>query len=209
MRWVTLFILVIFHWFAATAFDIYRFSQRDDAQPADVAIVLGAGTFGDQPSPLFAARIDHAIELYQRGVVKKLIMSGGRGSGGGYIEGEVAYRYAQSKGVPAKDILYELRSRITYENLLESKLLMETHGLHTALIVSDPLHMKRAMVMAGDLGINAHSSPTPTTMLQTWKTKRPFLWRETGLLFVHYLRIPVVLRPTVSAANRILVFTFY
>ena len=56
---------------------------------------------------------------------------------------------------------------------------MDAHDLHTAIIVSDPLHMKRAMAMAKDYGITAFSSPTPTTMYRRLKTKVPFLFRET------------------------------
>ncbi len=55
---------------------------------------------------------------------------------------------------------------------------MEEHALDTAIIVSDPLHMKRAMLMAEDYGICAYSSPTPTTMYRSAKTQIPFLARE-------------------------------
>jgi uncharacterized SAM-binding protein YcdF (DUF218 family) len=56
---------------------------------------------------------------------------------------------------------------------------MEEHGLDSALIVSDPLHMKRAMLYADDKDMEAYSSPTPTSLYQSWKTKAPFLARET------------------------------
>ena len=59
-----------------------------------------------------------------------------------------------------------------------AKEIMKEHSLDTAIIVSDPLHMKRAMLMAADYGVNAHSSPTPTTMYRSWKTKASFLARE-------------------------------
>ena len=49
----------------------------------------------------------------------------------------------------------------------------------TAIIVSDPLHMKRAMLLAEDAGIKAYSSPTPSTRYVSLRTKIPFLARET------------------------------
>lgn len=72
----------------------------------------------------------------------------------------------------------EEQSRITQENMYYASLLMEEHGLKDALIVSDPLHMKRAMRMASDYGIRAYTCPTPTTRFVSLKTKLPFLARE-------------------------------
>ena len=72
----------------------------------------------------------------------------------------------------------EEASVITRENLENSKALMEKNGYQTAIVVSDPLHMKRAMLLAEDAGMKAYSSPTPTTMYRSLKTKLPFLTRE-------------------------------
>ena len=55
---------------------------------------------------------------------------------------------------------------------------MDASGMETALIVSDPLHMKRAMLLAKDAGIRAYSAPTPVTMCRSLRTKIPFLARE-------------------------------
>ncbi len=87
-------------------------------------------------------------------------------------------RYAIACGVAEADILIEELSTITEENLFYAKALMDEHGLNTAILVSDSLHMKRAMLMATDFGIDAVSSPTPTSMYRSLKTKLPFLARE-------------------------------
>ena len=76
------------------------------------------------------------------------------------------------------DTLTERRSRTTQQNLAEAKLLMDAHGLRSAILVSDPLHMRRAMWMARELGIAAVSSPTPTTRYRSLKTKLRFLRHE-------------------------------
>ena len=65
---------------------------------------------------------------------------------------------------------------------------MDENNYETAIIVSDPLHMKRAMLLAEDAGIKAYSSPTPSTRYVSLRTKIPFLARETFLLY----RISVV-----------------
>ena len=81
-------------------------------------------------------------------------------------------------GVPAEDILTEDTSTITQENLENAKVIMKQNGYETAIIVSDPLHMKRAMLLAKDAGIEGYSSPTPTTRYKSLKTKIPFVARE-------------------------------
>ena len=105
-------------------------------------------------------------------------MTGGYGDGTVCSEARAAKEYAVSQGVPAEDIFVEEESRITQENMYYARLLMDEHGLKDALIVSDPLHMKRAMLMASDYGIPAYTSPTPTTRFVSLRTKLPFLARE-------------------------------
>ena len=75
-------------------------------------------------------------------------------------------------------IFKEEDSTITAENLENAGQVMREQGFSTALVVSDPLHMKRAMLYAHDLGMTAYSSPTPTSLYRSWKTKLPFLMRE-------------------------------
>ena len=88
-------------------------------------------------------------------------------------------KYLLSQGIPEEAVLMEDQSSITQENLENSKVIMEENGYKTAIIVSDPLHMKRAMLLAEDAGITAYSSPTPTTRYVSLRTKIPFLARET------------------------------
>ena len=82
------------------------------------------------------------------------------------------------QGVPKEDIYVEEKSTITQENIRNAKQIMESNSFQTAILVSDPLHMKRAMLMAEDYGMEAYSSPTPTSMYRSLATKIPFLCRE-------------------------------
>lgn len=162
----------------ANAWLICSYGEKDEKREADAAIVLGAGVQGMEPSPVFRERIDHGIWLYENGYVKKLILTGGYGDGAVCSEAGAAREYALGQGVPDGDILIEEQSRITQENMYYARQLMEEYGLKSALIVSDPLHMKRAMLMASDYGIEAYTSPTPTTRFISLQTKLPFLARE-------------------------------
>ncbi len=157
---------------------IYEYGKKDETRKADAAIVLGAGVWGDLPSPVFRERIHHGIWLYQNGYVKTIIITGGYSPGNARSDAEVAMDYAISKGVPNTDILIEDQSTITLENLQYAKEIMIKKQFSDALLVSDPLHMKRSMLMAADLGIKAYTSPTPTTRYQGGKEKMIFLARE-------------------------------
>lgn len=170
--------LAILVWLGGLAVVIWTYGQTDRAEPSDCVIVLGAAIQGDRPSPVFEERIRHALQLYRTGLVAKVIFTGGCGDGLTRAESEVAAAYALQAGLPAADILTEARSRTTKQNLVEARLLMEAHGLRTAILVSDPLHMRRAMWMAHDLGIRAVSSPTPTTRYRSWPARLRFLRRE-------------------------------
>ena len=160
------------------AVTIWNYGDVDERRKADTAIVLGAGATDAQVSPVFRERLNHGIWLYQNGYVTSLIITGGYGKGNQHSDSYMGKQYALAQGIPEEDILIEETSTITEENLEHAKSLMDQHVLNTAIIVSDPLHMKRAMLMAKDYGIVACSSPTPTTMYISNKTKLKFLGRE-------------------------------
>lgn len=174
------------------AISIWNYGKVDEKAPADVAIVLGAAISDGEVSPVYRERINHAITLYEEGTVDFIILTGGFGEGSYKSDSQVAKEYALSQDVPDERILIEEKSTITEENLEFSKEIMEENDLETAIIVSDPLHMKRAMLMAKDYNINALSSPTTTSMYKSLKTKIPFLLREeffyVGYCVVRFFR---------------------
>lgn len=173
---LTALLIVLYTIIAAV--QIVQYGKVDNKTKCDVAIVLGAATWGEEVSPVYRERINHGIWLYENGYVDYLILTGGVGEGNEKSDAFVAKQYAVENGVPEQAILIEERSTITEENLEYAKAIMDEHSLDTAIIVSDPLHMKRAMLMASDYGIDACSSPTPTTMYRSAKTQIPFLARE-------------------------------
>lgn len=171
-------VLSILFYLIFTAISIVSYGKTDGKANSDVAIVLGAGTSNGEVSPVYRERINHGIWLYENDYVDYLILTGGIGEGNNASDAYIAKQYALSKSVPEQAIFIEEKSTITEENLENAKAIMDENSFDTAIIVSDPLHMKRAMLMAGDYGIVACSSPTPTTMYRSFKTKIPFLARE-------------------------------
>lgn len=181
VRWIvavaglTVLILATVLW---TGKEIRDFGEVRSTKSADAAIVLGAAVANSRPTPVFQGRIDHALRLYRQGRVEKILFTGGVGAGDSVAESEAAKRYAIANGVPEGDLLLEKRSKTTYENLLFASRLGHEQGLRTFLIVSDPLHMRRAMDMAADLGMTAEPSPTDSSRYRTTKSRGRFLRRE-------------------------------
>lgn len=170
---------------------VWQFSKQDQTRHADCAIVAGAGIKGDQPSAVFKARLDHAVWLYQEDFVGSLILTGGLSPGATRSDAAVAKAYVLAQGVPEAAILIEEQSTITRENLRNASVLMHLNRLETALLVSDPLHMLRLQLIAGDNSINGWPSPTTTSPYKTWGTQLPFLLREsyyyTGYRLLRFL----------------------
>jgi len=162
-----------------TAARIYRYSSVAVDKQADAAVVLGAAVWSQNVSPVFRERINHAVDLYRKGKVRKLIFTGGQGNSNEPTEAAAASSYAQANGIPIQDILVEQKSHTTFENIVNAKQLADANSLKTVLIVSDPMHMKRAMTMARDVGLIAYPSPTPTTRYVGWRTQMSELARET------------------------------
>ena len=172
-------VLLLAIWLLGVAAWIVHVGNRDEAGPADAIVVLGAAAYDAQPSPVFEARIDHGLDLYRAGHAKTLIFTGGYGGAKArFSESQVARRYALRNGIPESAILIESRSRTTQENLGETRRLLQDHRLHRVIIVSDPLHMARALRASRALGIDALGSPTPSTRFRTFRTQREFLLRE-------------------------------
>ena len=187
--WTWRLLLVVLFWLAGVAAYITWVGQRDDARPADAIIVLGAAAYDAKPSPVFEERIRHGIDRYKRGLAPKLIFTGGYGGvGARFSESQVARRYALRQGVPDKAILIESLSRNTHDNLRQASLLMQQHQLHDVIVVSDPLHMARALRISKELGIRAVGSPTPTSRFRTFATRWRFLLQE--VYFFHRDRLP-------------------
>jgi uncharacterized SAM-binding protein YcdF (DUF218 family) len=171
-------IIIASGWLLYLAGDIIAFSTINKTPQSDVAIVLGAAVWKNTPSPVFEERIKHAITLYQQGVVTKVLFTGGIGDGKQYAESEIARDYALKQGVHYSDILIETVSKTTQQNLVEAQKMLQLHVLHSAILISDPLHMRRAMAMAEDIGLAVVSSPTPTSRYRTLRTQAGFLCKE-------------------------------
>ncbi len=179
---------LLLSYFILNSIRIYVYSFEYYEEKTDVAIVLGAGTQNGKLSPIFRERINHSILLYKKGLVKKIIFTGGIGKNQIQSDSQIAKTYALSHHIAKKDILIEEVSKYTFENLEQAKQIIDSVGLESVLLVSDPLHMKRAMMLANNNDIDCKPSPTQTSMYKSTNTKAQQLLYET---FYFSLREPL------------------
>jgi uncharacterized SAM-binding protein YcdF (DUF218 family) len=187
---IIVFLSVLLIWIIYSAYSIASYGSNSNEKAADGIIVLGAAIFGNQPSPVFRERINHGIELFQQGYAPVIIFTGGTGEGQQLAEAEVAKQYAEKQGVPADKLLTETNSSTTEQNLYYARQLAIEWGINRVIVVSDPLHMKRVMIIAQDMGFEAYSSPTPTSKYESWQAQSKFLFREVYYYQRYLLRRP-------------------
>jgi uncharacterized SAM-binding protein YcdF (DUF218 family) len=184
-RVLTVIVVVMFVLWASSAAAVLVWSSRDEAQPAQVIVVLGAAQYAGKPSPVLRARLDHALDLWDRHLASLLILTGGTGSGDTTSEAAVGRNYARKHGVPDSAILVENEGRTTSESMRAVAGMLEVRGLQTALLVSDPFHMLRLRILARRFGFTPYTSPTQTSPISPNREER---WKY---IFSESLKAPL------------------
>lgn len=110
----------------------------------NILIVLGypADNNGN-PSPILKARLDKAIELYRKGVARKIIVTGAAVDNE-FVESEVMAVYLVNNGIPQEGIYIETQAKNTYENALMVSNIMYEKGYVHAIVVTSSFHRLRA-----------------------------------------------------------------
>jgi vancomycin permeability regulator SanA len=167
----TLAILVIVVW-ASFVVAIIDAGNQNDAKIADAIIVLGAAQYEGRPSPVLKARLDHAAELWERGLAPRMIVTGGRGVGDTTSEAAVSRRYLAQRGVPETRILMDTAGLTTSQSMVAARHFLGTESRPTVLIVSDPFHMLRLSILARRLQMIPLLSPTRTSPISSRPGRR-------------------------------------
>lgn len=154
--------------------EIQRQSVADEAQLADVIVVLGAAEYRGRPSPVLKARLDHALELYVRGLAPRILTTGGSGGDPDWTESEVGRKYLASRGVPVEDIILEPEGESTAESTKAAAEIMRRMDLRTCILVSDGYHIFRAKRMLESQGVRVYGSPRPSQQRDLWSQR--WLW---------------------------------
>lgn len=166
-------LLVVATWMLSLG-AVIAWGSRDRARPSQAIVVLGAAQYAGRPSPVLRARLDHAVELWGRQMAPRVIVTGGVGNGDTTSEAAVSRRYVMKKGIPDSAIVLEPVGRTTQESLGAVAQLLAERGQREVILVSDRFHMLRLAILARQLGLRAHTSPTRTSPIaanqdENWK----------------------------------------
>jgi len=167
---------------AVVAREIHRQSTIDEARPADVILVLGAAEYRGRPSPVFKARLDHALELYRRSLAPRVLTSGGAGGDPLFTEGGVGRAYLVGHGVPSEAIIVEPEAESTAQSMAAVAEIMRRMGLGTCILVSDGYHIFRARKMLAARGVKVYGSPRPSPPSEGFRQWWLYLRQSVGYL---------------------------
>ena len=145
---------------AVTFVQVWGASRRDEAQTADAIVVFGAAQYNGTPSPVLAARLDHAADLFEQGVADRVVVTGGSAPGDTTSEASASATYLIKQGVPEDAILREVQGRSSWQSLASTANFLKKDGRTEVVLVSDPFHSARITAMADELGLDGHASPT-------------------------------------------------
>ena len=138
---ITIIFFVNWHVKASTKNQILISEQYLNLDNIDCIIVLGAGIWGDKPSPMLEYRLQVGIDLYKNNVAPKIIMTGDHGRIE-YDEVNVMKDYAINQGVPSEDVFMDHAGFSTYESIYRAKELFKAESV---VIVTQEYHLYRAI----------------------------------------------------------------
>jgi uncharacterized SAM-binding protein YcdF (DUF218 family) len=158
-RTFSLVLVLILGYLGVTLAQVWLASTRDAARPAGAIVVLGAAQYDGRPSPVLAARLDHAVALFREGLAPLIVVTGSNRPGDRVTEATASANYLHARGVPEDAIRREVQGTNTYDQVAATRRLLRTEGIEDAVLVSDPLHSHRLALTARETGLIAHISP--------------------------------------------------
>jgi uncharacterized SAM-binding protein YcdF (DUF218 family) len=179
---IAVMVVVVVVALAYVSLEIERQSTRDEAQTADVILVLGAAEYRGRPSPVFKARLDHEYDLYARELAPRIMTTGGAGGDPVFTEGEVGRSYLIGKGVPSEAIVVENESETTVESLARASEIMRRMDMQSAIVVSDGYHIYRVKKMLQFRGMHVYGSPRKETRPDTFRDRWNYVKQAIGYL---------------------------
>jgi uncharacterized SAM-binding protein YcdF (DUF218 family) len=172
-------VLVVYY--LVTLVQVVNTGRSDEARPVDAIVVLGAAQYDGRPSPQLAARLDHAVGLWEQGMATWVVATGGNLPGDRFTEAEASAAYLLDRGVPEEAIVSVGVGSTTFESLDAVAATLLARGLDEVILVTDPYHSYRSELIAEEVGLVARVSPTSTSVVTGWTSVRRHLLEAAGI----------------------------
>lgn len=180
----------------STAKQILTEEKAQNLSDVDCILVLGAGIWGDGPSPMLEDRLLEGLRLYNQKVSSKLVMSGDHGNID-YDEVNIMKSFAVEQGVPSEDVFMDHAGFATYDSMYRIR---DVFGAKKIVIVTQKYHLYRAIYIAKRLGLEAYGVPSdPRSYVgETYREAREILARDKDFVKCIFKPKPTFLGDSIS-----------
>jgi uncharacterized SAM-binding protein YcdF (DUF218 family) len=161
LRVVLSFAALIAAFLVLTCLRIVHAASQQELHPADAIVVFGAAEYAGRPSPVYRARLDHAYDLFKRGIAPVVITTGGSGADPTYSEGGVGHDYLMHRGITDGNLIAETQGSDTAESARRIGVIMHKNGMHTCVAVSDAYHVFRIRELLEHERVRVYVAPRP------------------------------------------------
>jgi len=162
LRLAALALLTLAAFLVLTGVRIAHEGSLQELHPADAIVVFGAAEYAGHPSPVLRARLDHAFDLFRKGIAPVVITTGGAASDPSFSEGGVGSNYLKRRGIPERNLIAETQGSDTAQSAMRVAVIMRANGLHSCVAVSDAYHVFRIKRLLEHEGIGpVYVAPRP------------------------------------------------
>ena len=189
LRTLTIVVAVVVFSLVVLCSAILRDSTKHEDHPADAIIVFGAAQYDGRPSPVYRARLDHAFDLFKRGLAPVVITTGGAASDPRYSEGGVGRDYLMRRGIPESDLIAETMGSDTAQSAERVAVIMRANHMRSCVAVSDAYHVFRIRKLLENQGLQVYLAPRPDSRPHSYLSRALAALREASSYFLWRLHI--------------------
>lgn len=176
---------------AVTCIKIVREASLEEVHPVDAIVVFGAAEYAGRPSPVYRARLDHAFDLFQKGIAPVVITTGGSAADPDYSEGGVGRDYLMRRGIPERNLIAETQSSDSAQSAQRVAVILRANGMQTCMAVSDEYHVFRIKELLENQGLKVYVAPRPSSRPHTRLQRAMAVLRESLSYLLWRLHLPL------------------
>ena len=184
LHWVWQALILIAAVFSIFVFiicsSIVHSADLQELNQADAIVVFGAAEYAGRPSPVFRARLDHAFDIYQKGVAPMVIITGGAGQDPSFSEGGVGHDYLMRRGIPEANLIAETQGNDTAQSAQRVAVILKRNGMRKCIAVSDAYHVFRIQKLLEHEGIQVYVAPRPDSRPHSRRQRLLAVLREAA-----------------------------
>ncbi len=192
LRWLAILVVaMLLAGLLSICFAIERAAEEAQIHPADAIVVFGAAEYAGRPSPVLRARLDHALELFERGLAPVIITTGGAAADPSFSEGGVGHDYLMRHGVPDSSLIAETQGSDTAQSAERVAVIMRANHMRSCVAVSDAYHVFRIRKLLEHQGVQVYVAPRPDSRPHSAWQRGEAILREAVSYALWQLHIPL------------------